>query len=68
MSVPQRKIKPNSVDILIMNSNIDVEESPGNSRNTRGDQNDGEEAQGRKILINSLQVFIVWVERHDLDE
>ena len=68
MSVPQRKIKPNSVDILIMNSNIDVEESPGNSRNARGDQNDGEEAQGRKILINSPQVCIVWIERHNFDE
>jgi len=55
MSVPKRKIKQNSVDILIMNSNIDVEESPGNSRNERGVQDDGTEAQGRKILINSPQ-------------
>ena len=59
MSGPKRKIKRNSVDILIMNSNVDAEESPGSSRNAGGDQGDGSEAQGRKILINSPQVFIL---------
>ena len=51
------KRKPNSVDILKMRSNVDGEDSPGNSSNPPGDQTDGAEAQGRKILINSVQVW-----------
>jgi len=35
-------------------SNVDGEDSPGGSRSS-GDQNDGSESQGRRILINSLQ-------------
>jgi len=37
-----------------MHSNVDVEESPKSSRNA-GDQGDGTENQGRKILINAPQ-------------
>lgn len=56
MSRHNRKIKANSVDILTMHSNVDVEESPKSSRNA-GDQGDGTENQGRKIRINAPQVI-----------
>jgi hypothetical protein len=56
MTEPKRK--RNSVDILKMRSNVDGEDSPGNSSNP-GDQTYGAEAQGRKILINSPLVGIV---------